>query len=161
MADSHKLLHIANLFAISLSVAMILAGYHKTSTRTILAEKKNEVNVRKKAKHGKTASSSHSPKVTLKRLSGLAPGAEYYYKPQLFQAPPVAPILAQEPMAQWADVMERFTRELSTDTMEIANLDNEVGTKIQLNFLINLHGLCYIWTCCRDALSSFKRLQPG
>ena len=58
--------------------------------------------------------------------SGLSRGAENYYHPQLMRVPVSAPILAQDPIGQWGDVMQRFTRELSTDTMEIANLDNEV-----------------------------------
>ena len=61
-------------------------------------------------------------------ISGLNLGAENYYHPQLFKVPTSAPILAQDPIGQWGDVMQRFTRELSTDTMEIANLDNEVTT---------------------------------
>ena len=30
-------------------------------------------------------------------------------------------------MSAWGDLLERMTRELSTDTMEIANLDNQVA----------------------------------
>ena len=31
------------------------------------------------------------------------------------------------PLSAWGDLLERMTRELSTDTMEIANLDNQVA----------------------------------
>jgi hypothetical protein len=72
------------------------------------------------------ATASQSERVSSQGYSGLATGAENYYHPQLLKVPTSAPILAQDPIGQWSDVMQRFTRELSTDTMEIANLDNEV-----------------------------------
>lgn len=59
--------------------------------------------------------------------AGLIPGAERYYKP--YVAPNEAMPSATSdngPLSAWGDLLERMTRELSTDTMEIANLDNQV-----------------------------------
>ncbi len=54
--------------------------------------------------------------------SALLPGAEVYYPPQ----PNTLRHLPGNPLSQWGDVFQRITRELTTDTMEIANLDNQV-----------------------------------
>uniref|UniRef100_A0A6T8DS81 Uncharacterized protein n=1 Tax=Cryptomonas curvata TaxID=233186 RepID=A0A6T8DS81_9CRYP len=54
--------------------------------------------------------------------SALLPGAEVYY-PQ----PNTLRHLPGNPLSQWGDVFQRITRELTTDTMEIANLDNQVA----------------------------------
>jgi hypothetical protein len=40
-----------------------------------------------------------------------------------------------DPMSQWGDIFQRVTSELATDTMEIANLDNQV-IKILDTFVI-------------------------
>jgi hypothetical protein len=84
------------------------------------------------------STSSDGERVSSQGYSGLATGAENYYHPQRLKVPASAPILAQDPIGQWSDVMQRFTRELSTDTMEIANLDNEVRHLIYLF----MHPLC-------------------
>jgi hypothetical protein len=56
------------------------------------------------------------------------PGAERYYSPYVKPGEDVAAPGDADggPMSAWGDLLERMTRELSTDTMEIANLDNQV-----------------------------------
>ena len=92
-------------------------GAPQRAIRTMLAGKKDS----KVSKEGDSKGDSESPYV-----SALQPGAEYYYSPQLLPSVPTPPIIARNPIGQWGDIMQRMTRELSTDTMEVANLDNEV-----------------------------------
>jgi hypothetical protein len=56
------------------------------------------------------------------------PGAERYYSPYVKPGEDVSTPGDADggPMSAWGDLLERMTRELSTDTMEIANLDNQV-----------------------------------
>lgn len=71
--------------------------------------------------------SAYPPRPTA-ATSGLMPGAEQYYSPYVKPGENIAtPGNADGgPMSAWGDLLERMTRELSTDTMEIANLDNQV-----------------------------------
>jgi hypothetical protein len=71
--------------------------------------------------------SAYPPRPTA-ATSGLIPGAEQYYKPYVLPGEAIASPGDQDggPMSAWGDLLERMTRELSTDTMEIANLDNQV-----------------------------------
>jgi hypothetical protein len=57
------------------------------------------------------------------------PGAEGYYKPYVKPGEniPMPGETDGGPLSAWGDLLERMTRELSTDTMEIANLDNQVA----------------------------------
>jgi hypothetical protein len=57
------------------------------------------------------------------------PGAEKFYSPYVKPGEAVATPGDADggPMSAWGDLLERMTRELSTDTMEIANLDNQVA----------------------------------
>ena len=54
----------------------------------------------------------------------LVPGALNYYKPLVKPTGPS--VIDGDPMGQWGDIFQRVTGELTTDTMEIANLDNQV-----------------------------------
>lgn len=93
---------------------------------------------------GMSSSSTHSVPVTYSRSStftvpgyeqrvtqirqpvgvNLMPGAINFYKPLV---KPVGPsVIDEDPMGQWGDIFQRVTSELTTDTMEIANLDNQV-----------------------------------
>jgi len=59
--------------------------------------------------------------------AGLIPGAEQYYKPYVAPNEQMPSATSDNgPLSAWGDLLERMTRELSTDTMEIANLDNQV-----------------------------------
>jgi hypothetical protein len=71
--------------------------------------------------------SAYPPRPTA-ATSGLMPGAERYYSPYVKPGEDVAAPGDADggPMSAWGDLLERMTRELSTDTMEIANLDNQV-----------------------------------
>jgi hypothetical protein len=55
-------------------------------------------------------------------------GAEQYYSPYVKPGEDIAAPGDADggPVSAWGDLLERMTRELSTDTMEIANLDNQV-----------------------------------
>jgi len=57
------------------------------------------------------------------------PGAEGYYQPYVKPGEAIAQPGDADggPMSAWGDLLERMTRELSTDTMEIANLDDQVA----------------------------------
>ena len=71
--------------------------------------------------------SAYPPRPTA-ATSGLMPGAERYYSPYVKPGEDVSTPGDADggPMSAWGDLLERMTRELSTDTMEIANLDNQV-----------------------------------
>ena len=71
--------------------------------------------------------SAYPPRPTA-ATSGLMPGAERYYSPYVKPGEDAAAPGDADggPMSAWGDLLERMTRELSTDTMEIANLDNQV-----------------------------------
>lgn len=71
--------------------------------------------------------SAYPPRPTA-ATSGLMPGAETYYQPYVKPGEAIAQPGDADggPMSAWGDLLERMTRELSTDTMEIANLDNQV-----------------------------------
>ena len=72
--------------------------------------------------------SAYPPRPTA-ATSGLMPGAEKFYAPYVKPGEAVATPGDADggPMSAWGDLLERMTRELSTDTMEIANLDNQVA----------------------------------
>ena len=72
--------------------------------------------------------SAYPPRPTA-ATSGLMPGAEEYYQPYVKPGEDIATPGDADggPMSAWGDLLERMTRELSTDTMEIANLDNQVA----------------------------------
>ena len=72
--------------------------------------------------------SAYPPRPTA-ATSGLMPGAEQYYSPYVKPGEDVAEPGDADggPVSAWGDLLERMTRELSTDTMEIANLDNQVS----------------------------------
>ncbi|EKX45799.1 hypothetical protein GUITHDRAFT_138660 [Guillardia theta CCMP2712] len=56
--------------------------------------------------------------------AGLMPGAEQYYNPDV--DPKEAEAAIGSP-SQMQDILQRMTRELTTDTMEIANLDHRIA----------------------------------
>ena len=74
----------------------------------------------------------------------LLPGAEVYY-PQ----PNGHQHLPGDPLSQWGDVFQRITRELTTDTMEIANLDNQVFLPFQTPLTWNWNNLRHSSGCNR------------
>jgi hypothetical protein len=89
--------------------------------------------------------SAYPPRPTA-ATSGLMPGAEQYYSPYVKPGENIAQPGDEDggPMSAWGDLLERMTRELSTDTMEIANLDNQVLTSF-----------CFAHTC--SALHTRRR----
>jgi len=74
------------------------------------------------------AANAYPPRPTA-QTSGLMPGAEGYYSPYVKPGEniPMPGETDGGPLSAWGDLLERMTRELSTDTMEIANLDNQVA----------------------------------
>eukprot|EP00287_Rhodomonas_sp_CCMP768_P010022 CAMPEP_0196731824 /NCGR_PEP_ID=MMETSP1091-20130531/11389_1 /TAXON_ID=302021 /ORGANISM="Rhodomonas sp., Strain CCMP768" /LENGTH=225 /DNA_ID=CAMNT_0042074989 /DNA_START=8 /DNA_END=682 /DNA_ORIENTATION=+ len=72
--------------------------------------------------------SAYPPRPTA-QTSGLMPGAEGYYKPYTKpgESIPMPGDTDGGPLSAWGDLLSRMTQELSTDTMEIANLDNQVA----------------------------------
>jgi hypothetical protein len=67
----------------------------------------------------------------------VVPGALQYYKPVV---KPIGPsVVDGDPMGQWGDIFQRVTGELTTDTMEIANLDNQVRSYSLSSILLLTH----------------------
>mmetsp|Transcript_26548 Transcript_26548/g.69802 ORF Transcript_26548/g.69802 Transcript_26548/m.69802 type:complete len:182 (+) Transcript_26548:51-596(+) len=68
-----------------------------------------------------------SPPLQYRKSLGvkLVPGAQQFYDPQVVATGPT--LDDGSPMSQWSDIFQRMTSELSTDTMEIANLDSQIA----------------------------------
>lgn len=58
----------------------------------------------------------------------ILPGASNFHNPGVL--PAGRSVIDGDPMGRWGDIFQRVTSELATDTLEIANLDSQVRSKL-------------------------------